>query len=291
MRITIIVFALTCLGSVLSHAQGPSPAMRDTAGYAPSADSVRALDSAYRARKALLDKWVQTQTATAHPQEDFISAYIGYGGFLQILPRDLNQLFSERTLRPASDLTSDRNEYDGVDRAVIVAVQAQLDRTWGIYFEYDLVEKWFNTSIDSAAPAPYNISGATEELDLTEHSFVVGGMVVLYSGEFYRLRAVGGFGGVIALTSETESPGKYARTASAAGYQVNFDLLNDFRVAQGVSFTIDLLTRSVTTGEFKTSSGQTLDAPFGAGDPSRITIKPTGSNLVYGIAAGLVIYF
>ena len=292
MRIAIIVFALICLGSVLAHAQEPSPSVRDTAAFVPPADTVRALDSAYRARKALLDKWVQTQTATAHPQDDFISAYVGYGGYVEILPRDLSEYFAERSL--LQNPSSYRTTYSIVDRSFLFGLEAQLSQTWGIYFEYDLTMKWFNIQVGLTAPVPSSdsvLNNATNELDLTEHSFVVGGMVVLYSGEFYRLRAEGGFGGVIALTSETETPGNYARSASATGYQVNFDLLNDFRVAQGVSFTIDLLTRSVTTGAFKTSSGQTLDAAFGAGDPSRITLKPTGSNLVYGVAAGLVIYF
>jgi hypothetical protein len=146
-------------------------------------------DSAYRARKALLDQWVHEQRQTATPQEDFISVYAGYGGDLQILPRDLNQLFSERVLRPASDQTSDRNSYQTVDRAILLSGQAQLAETWGIYFEYDLVEKWFNTSVDNTSPAPYNIFGAVEELDLTEHSFVVGGMYIFYSSPFYAASA------------------------------------------------------------------------------------------------------
>ncbi len=290
------VIARTLVCSVLFFAsqvrsQQPVTIHTDSVGYAMPPDSVHKLDSAYRARKALLDQWVHTQQSSAHPQEDFISVYAGYGAYLQILPRDLNQLFSERTLRSASDLSSDRNSYNTVDRAIIVAVQAQLAKTWGIYFEYDLVEKWFNTSIDSAAPAPYNIAGAIEELDLTEHSFVVGGMFVIYSGQFYRLRLNGGFGGVVAYTTETESPDGDTRMASASGYQVNFDILNDFRVMHSLSFTLDIVTRTVTTGELKTASGQTLNAPFGAGNPSAITFKPTASNLVYGLAAGLVYYF
>lgn len=287
-----IAISIVCLASCLSiraRAQNSQPSAADSIHYRPSADSMRVFDSAYRARKALLDQWVHEQNQGATPQEDFISVYAGYGGYLQILPRDLNQLFSERVLRP--DPASDRNEYSTVDRAIILSGQAQLAETWGIYFEYDLVEKWFNTSVDNTSPPPYNISGAVEELDLTEHSFVVGGMYIFYSGPFYRLRANGGIGGVVALTSETESIGNAARSASAMGYQVNFDLLNDFRVAPSVSFTIDVLARSVTTGELKTSGGQTLNATFGKGDPSRITLQPNASNVVYGAAAGLVFYF
>ncbi len=273
----LVCFALLSASEVRSQ-QGASTS--DSAGYAPSADSVRALDSAYRARKAQLDQWVHAEEATAHPQEDFISLYLAYGGYLQILPRDLNQFFSERTLRP--DPLSDRNEYSTIDRAVNVGVQAQLARTWGIYFEYDLVEKWFNTIVDQ--------TNAQEELDLTEHSFVVGGMYMIYCGHFYRLRVSGGVGAIIALTTETETPGSYTRDASAIGYQVNFDILNDFRVMQDLSFTLDILTRTVTTGALKTAGGQTLDTPFGAGTAT-ITLKPTASNVVYGLAAGLVYYF
>jgi hypothetical protein len=284
----ILVCSLLFVASEVRSQQSNSSAT-DSATYAMPADSARALDSAYRARKAELDRWIRAQRGVANPQEDFISLYAGYGGYLQILPRDLNQLFSERT-RPPSDLTSDRNAYSTVDRAVILSGQAQLAQTWGIYFEYDLVEKWFNTIVDSTGFVPQPNYGAQEELDLTEHSFIVGGMYVIYSGPFYRLRANGGIGGVIALTTETESPGGYSRSASATGYQINFDLLNDFRVSQGVSFTLDIVTRSVTTGELKTSGGQTLDAPFGA-RKTPLTIQPNASNVVYGLAAGLVIYF
>jgi hypothetical protein len=273
----VVCFALFCAAEAHSQ-QGASTS--DSAGYAPSADSVRVLDSAYRARKAQLDKWVHTEEATAHPQEDFISLYLAYGGYLQILPRDLNQYFSECTLRP--DPLSDRNDYSTTDRAVNFGIQAQLARSWGIYFEYDLVEKWFNTIVDQ--------TNAQEELDLTEHSFVVGGMYMIYSGHFYRLRVSGGVGAIIAMTTETESPGNYTRDASAIGYQVNFDILNDFRVMQDLSFTLDVLTRTVSTGSLKTAGGQTLDTPFGAGT-APINLKPTASNVVYGLAAGLVYYF
>ncbi len=252
----------------------------DSSRYAPSADSARRLDSAYLARKAMLDRWVREQKRYARPQSDFISVYAGYGGYLQILPRDLNQVFSERSLRP--DPASDRNQFGTVDRAFVLSGQAQLAETWGIYFEYDLTMEWFNTVVDA--------NNATEELDLTEHGLVVGGMYVIYNGPWFRLRAEGAMGGVVALTNETETPGNYARSASAAGYQVNFDLLNDFRVMQNMSFTIDLLTRTITTGELKTSGGQALDTPFGA-YKTTITLAPTASNLLYGFAAGLVYYF
>ena len=283
-----LLLASTILIVTEVHGQQATSPITDTA-YTMPADSVQLLDSAYRARKAQLDKWIQVQRSAAHPQEDFLSVYAGYGGYLQILPRDLNQLFSERTLRP--DPGSDRNQYATVDRSVMVVGQAQLARSWGIYVEYDLVAKWFNTQITQIDKNDSALINAITELDLTEHSFVVGGMFVIYSGRFYRLRLNGGFGAVIALTSETESPGGYARSASVVGYQTNFDIMNDFRVMQNMSFTLDIVTRTVTTGELKTSSGQTLDATFGGGNPSRITLKPTASNVVYGLAAGLAYYF
>jgi hypothetical protein len=270
------------------HGQQATSPITDTA-YTMPTDSVRAVDSAYRARKAQLDKWIQAQRSAAHPQEDFLSVYAGYGGYLEILPRDLNQLFSERTLRP--DPASDRDQYETVDRSVMIVGQAQLSRSWGIYFEYDFLAKWFNTQISQVDSKDSALLGAIEELDLTEHSFIVGGMFVIYSGRFYRLRVNGGFGAVIALTSETESPYGYTRSASAVGYQTNFDIMNDFRVMQNMSFTLDIVTRTITTGALKTSGGQTLDASFGVGNPSRIMLKPTASNVVYGLAAGLAYYF
>jgi hypothetical protein len=279
-RAIAITICLACCVITNGYAQDALSSVADSNQYRPSSDSIRLYDSAYQARKALLDRWIHEQHVAAHPQEDFISIYAGYGGYLQILPRDLNQLFSERAVRP--NPMSDRNQYGTVDRAIILSGEAQLAETWGIYVEYDFIAKWANTQIGLAGPI--------EELDLTEHSFVVGGMYVLYSGPWYRLRANGGVGGIVALTSETESPGGYSRNASATGYQFNFDLLNDFRVIQAASFTIDLLTRTVTTGELKTSGGQTLDAPFGA-RKTPLSIKPNASNLVLGAAAGFVFYF
>ncbi|HWF44088.1 MAG TPA: hypothetical protein VG537_05570 [Candidatus Kapabacteria bacterium] len=253
--------------------------------YRTPVDSMR-YDSTYRARKAMLDKWVGQQRRTAAPQEDFLSVYAGYGGYLQILPKDLNQFFSERALR--TDPTGDRDNYSTVDRAIILAGHAQLTKSWGIYFEYDYTAKFFYSIVDSVTPGPQNLAGLQEELDLNEHALIVGGTVVLFTSPFYRLRATGGFGGMIAFTTETET-GASQRTASAEGYQVNFDLLNDFRFADRASFTIDLLTRSIATGKLKTSSGEVLDTQFGRGKPT--AIAPNASNFVYGVAAGLVYYF
>jgi hypothetical protein len=279
-------FGLICFASLLvANARAQQPIAPDSNSYMP-ADSTRSLDSAYRARRLQLDKWIRAERSTAHAQEDFISVYGGYGGYLQILPRDLNQFFSERALRP--DPTGDRNVYGTVDRAIIIAGQAQLAQSWGIYIEYDFTAKFSNTIIDdSTIPGLFN---AEEELDLYEHSLVVGGMVVIYSGPFYRLRAEGGYGAVYALTYETESTSGASRSASAMGSQVNFDLLNDFRIMPHASFTLDLLFRTITTGELKTSGGATIDAPFGV-RKTPLTIQPTASNIVYGAAAGIVYYF
>jgi hypothetical protein len=280
----ILIVALFAASDVRSQQVVDTTTTVDTA-YVLPADSARMLDSAYRARKAELDTWVKAQRSAAHPQEDFLSVYLGYGGYLQILPRDLNQLFSERTKR--SDPQSDRDEYATVDRSIFLVGEAQLAKTWGIYFEYDLFALWFNTQVSGTNTG---LDNAIEELDLTEHSFTVGGMFVIYSGSFYRLRVNGGFGAVIALTSETESPGGYARLASVVGSQISFDILNDFRVSQGISFTLDLLTRSVATGALKTSGGQTLDTPFGV-SKTPPSLTPTATNMIYGIAAGIAYYF
>ena len=274
-----LVFILS-VGSV--RAQQPQTADTSTS-YTPP-DSLRALDSAYRARKAMLDHWVREQHRDAHPQQDFMSLYLTYGGYLVILPQDLNQFFAERSLR--SDPKSDRGNTGVVDRAFLLGGQAQLARSWGIYVEYGLLFKFFNTEIDSLS--------RVEEIDLTQHSFVVGGMYVIYSSPFYRLRANGGIGGVFAAVSESEQDAKgnelTSRSSSAEGLQINFDLLNDFRIAPSLSFTIDLLTRSVSTGTLKTSSDKTIDAPFGK-NPNKSSIAPSATNTMYGLAAGLVYYF
>jgi hypothetical protein len=244
-------------------------------------------DSAYHARKALLDQWIHEQRKAASPQEDFLSVYAEYGAYMQILPRDINQLFSERTLRP--DHTADRNAYGTVDRAILLGGAAQLSKSWGIYVEYDFTAKFLNTIVDDSSHGAHSLAGIEEALDLSEHAFVVGGMFMLYSSRVYRLRASGGFGAVIALTSETEAGGA-TRSASATGYQANFDLLNDFRIVDNASFTLDFLARTVSTSTLKTPEGTTLDAPFGRG-PRSVTVAPNASNVVYGFAAGLVYYF
>ncbi len=277
------LFAILCLCAFEVHAQSPISASRDSSVYRPPTDSLRVLDSAYRARKALLDQWIHTQRKAAHPQEDFLSIYANYGAYLQILPRDINQFFSERCLRPKP--LDDRENYGTVDRAIILGGAAQLSRSWGIFAEYDLTAKFANTVIDSNALGLLN---AEESLDLIEHAFVVGGMFVLYSSEFYRLRANGGVGAVIALTSETETGG-FSRSASATGYQFNFDLLNDFRIVESMSFTIDILARTVTTGLLKTSDSKTLETPFGK-RTTPLSIAPSASNNLFGFAAGLVFY-
>jgi hypothetical protein len=285
-----LVFVL-CVGSIRAQeAQTP-----DTASYT-SPDSLRVLDSTYRARKVALDRWVREQHRDAHPQQDFISLYLTYGGYLQILARDLNQLFAERSLR--NDAKDVRNNYGVLDRAFLVGAQAQLSRSWGIYTEYNLSFKYFNTQIDQdslhRSPLRDALNGYIEDIDLTEHAFVVGGMYVIYSSPFYRLRANGAIGAVLALVSESEQTSKgstvSSRSSSATGYQVNFDLLNDFRIMPSLSFTLDVLTRSVSTGTLKTSSDKTIDEPFGK-NMNKLSIAPTATNVVYGFAAGLVYYF
>ena len=285
-RFIVLNFLCVIMLAVITNSGLAQVSPASDSVYRPSQDSLKAYDSLYRARRAMLDQWISEQRKAAHPQEDFLSIYASYGAYLQILPKDLNQFFSERTLRP--NPLSDRNNYGTVDRAIILGGQAQLSRAWGIYLEYDYTAKFFNTIVDDTSHGPQSISGIEEELDLNEHSLMVGGMVMIYSSQFYRLRANGGIGAVYALTTETEK-GSSSRSASAKGYQINFDLLNDFRVMDRLSFTIDLLTRSITTGKLKTSSGQTLDTQFGRGTPP--SIAPNASNFVYGFAAGLVYYF
>lgn len=278
----VVAIALVLFFCVISaHAQ--EAVTPDTTNYTPP-DSLRVLDSAYRARRAMLDRWVREQHRDAHVQQDFMSLYLSYGGYLQILPRDLNQFFAERVGRP--DPKSDRDNYGTVDRAFLLGAQAQLGQTWGIYTEYGLLFKFFNTEIDSL--------NLVEDIDLVEHSFVVGGMYVIYTSPFYRLRVNGGIGGVFALVSESEetvSGGSLAtRKSSAVGYQSNFDVLNDFRIMPKLSFTLDLLLRSVSTGTFKTSNDKSIDVPFGR-SKTTASLSPSATSVMYGFAAGLVYYF
>jgi len=258
----------------------------------PPADSMRVQDSLYRARKALLDKWVADQrTAAGHPQEDFISVYLAYGGLVEIQPHDITQLFAERVFRP--DPTGDADEFAMASRSFLLSGHAQLAKTWGIYVEYDYTTRYSNVIVDTASSLHQFKPPAEESLGLTEHAFVVGGMYIIYSPRFYRLRLNGGLGGVFATTLEQEvvSGKTVSRSASAKGYTVNFDVLNDLRVMEDLSFTIDLFTRSISTGKLTTSDGTTLDKPFGRRTEALHPEGPTASATMLGIAAGLVYYF
>jgi hypothetical protein len=255
----------------------------------PSIDSLRMQDSLYRARKALLDKWVADQRSQAgKPQDDFLSISFQYGGLVEMASHDITQIFAERVFRP--DPKSDADEYAIAKRSVLLSGQAQLAKTWGIYVEYDYTNRYSNVIVD---PNTHGFKATAEEgLDLTEHSFIVGGMYILYTSRWYRLRLNGGIGGVIAETieSELDSTNKLkSRSASAKGLTINFDVLNDLRVMENVSFTIDLFTRSISTGKLTTSDDKTLDEPFGRAGKS--SIAPTASTNIFGVAAGIVYYF
>src|SRR5439155_16338170 len=107
--------------------------------------------------------------------------------------KEVNQLFSERAFR--ADPKGDAESYGNADRSILLVGEAQLAKTWRIYVEYDYTARYSNVIVDSNVRFH---KSAEEALDLTEHAFSVGGMYVVYSGRFYRLKLHGGLGGVIA---------------------------------------------------------------------------------------------
>jgi hypothetical protein len=293
LRSLVLLFVIACCATNSFAQSGTSGTIDYTK---PPADSMRVQDSLYRARKALLDKWVADQrTAAGHPQEDFISVYLAYGGLVEIQPRDITQLFFERVW--GADTSTDFNTFSMASRSFLLSGSAQLAKSWGIYVEYDYTTRFSNVIADvdsSNGKKPRFKYPAEESLGLTEHGFVVGAMYILYTSRFYRLRLNGGLGGVFATTLEQEidsTKKTVSRSASAKGYSVNFDVLNDLRVMEDLSFTIDLFTRSISTGKLTAAEGTTLDKPFGRRKEALHPEGPTASATMFGVAAGLVYYF
>lgn len=285
MRFALALISLLLLAAL--HNSTNAQVRSDSAGYQlPPRQQKRvadSLDSVYNVNRAKVDKWLQEHRVASGPREEFASLYFELGGVVRINAKDLNQYFAERAFRP--DALSDRTAFRASDFAFTIGSLFRLSRSWGIFVEYDFTGTYFNTIIDSST---ISINGYEESLDLTEHALVTGGIVRVYSDRFYELSAVGGVGGVFALTYEEEPKSNATRSAHATGIQLNFDLVNDFRIGSWGGARIDLMTRSTSTGELKTSGGETLSAPFGKANLST-SIAPTASKTTFGFLVGLLI--
>jgi hypothetical protein len=286
MRIALVcglLVLLSAFGSERASAQVRHDSISYEVPRPPDRKLADSLDSAYRASRAMIDKWIREHRVAPGPREEFASLYFMIGGLIRVSPRDINQYFAERAFRP--DPQSDRTAYRSSDFAFTIGANFQLSRTWGLFVEYDYTGTFFNTIIDASTSG---VNGLEESLDLTEHALVTGGTVQLYGDRFYHLHAIGGLGGVFALVDEEEPATNASRTSSATGLQLNFDLANDFRIGSWGGARIDLMTRSTMTGRLKTSSGQTLDAPFGKAQ-RRTSIAPAASKSTFGFLVGLFI--
>lgn len=250
-----------------------------------SGHTADSLDSLYQARRAMVNQWVARQRPTTLPTEEFASIYAAIGGLIRTSASDVNQYFSERSYRP--NPADDRTEYRSVDRDFILGAQFRLSRSWGIFVQYEYAGTLYNTIVDTTkAATAAGVANLVESLDLTEHSLVTGGIVDLYRDRYYALRALGGIGAVYALVAEDEPASGASRSSSAVGFQLDFDVVNEFRIAPWGSAVIDLLTRTTSTGALKTSSGQTLEAPFGRAHHTA-TLAPRASKTAFGFAIGL----
>ncbi len=280
-------FAMLLVIPAICQSQTATPArILDTNTFNhPSADSLRVLDSIYRAKKAELAKWELRQSSMPEPSNDFISAYATIGTLMQIRASDINQYFSERAGRPKP--VDDRGNFSGVDRALSLGARASIAPEIEVFVEYEYLGRWYNTIVDSTAlPA---LSGVEEELDLTTHSLMTGARVTMYNSRFYRLCAVGGIGAAIAFVSEHEGAST-SRSSSATGIQINFEIANEFRFAHWGSFLLDLTSRILSTSELKQSGGATLTPPFGL-RPTPQSISPRASYAVAGLTVGVVAFF
>ncbi len=299
---SILIVLMLCAGASLAssvYAQGgiprvpiqPKPVIVNNAvdsNYTaiPSADSARMYDSIMVLRKKQIE--ASSRFAMEHPIQDaFITISASVSAFNRFKAPDLNQYFSERSARP--DPASDRSGLSGLDRYLTLGVQFHLTSDIAVIIEYDFMARYFNTVIenDSSVIPPW--PNGEEHLDMTYHTLLTGPEITLYRSHLLRVKADGGIGAVFAIANELETATNAARSSSATGIAISFDLATDIHAVDWASFTIDLFARTLSTGALKTSSGQDLSTGFGF-HSNAFQIAPHASGAVFGLAIGGIIY-
>jgi hypothetical protein len=254
----------------------------DSGYYAiPPADSARMFDSIYKLRKAQFEER-ERLAATQSVQDAFFTLSATISAFNEMRAPDLNQYFAERALRPSP--ASDRSSLSSLDRYITLAGQFHMTSALAVNIEYDFIGRYFNTTVDSLPGFP------DEHLDMTYHLLMVGPQVTFFTSHLIKLKATGGIGPALVLAGEAELPTTAARSSSATGIAISFDLAVDLRVVDWASFTVDLFSRSISTGALTTTGNHDLSQPFGY-HTATFDISPNASATIFGLAIGGVVYF
>jgi hypothetical protein len=255
----------------------------DSGYYAiPPADSARMFDSIYKLRKTQFEERERLAAAQS-VQDAFFTLSATISAFNEMKALDLNQYFAERALRP--DPASDRTTLSSLDRYITIGGQFHLSNTIAAAVEYDFIGRYFNTTVDSLPGTP------DEHLDMTYHLLLVGPQITFFTSHLFRLKATGGIGPAFVLAGETENgPVTSSRSSSATGIAISFDLAADLRVVDWASFTVDLFSRSISTGALTTTGNHDLSQPFGS-HTAAFDISPNANTTIFGLAIGGVVYF
>jgi hypothetical protein len=270
----------------------PKPTVKNNvvdSGYTaiPPADSARMYDSIMVLRRQQIE--ASSENLALHPIQDaFITVSASVGAVNWFKAPDLNQYFAERANRP--DPQSDRSNLNTVDRFLTLGAQFHLTKDIGVFVEYDFTGRYFGTVV---AQDTLNTGPASQEheehFDATYHTLLTGPEVTLYRSHLLRVKASGGIGAAFVIGTESETGSGVSRGSNATGLAVSFDLATDFHVLDWASFTIDLFSRTISTGKLKTSGSQDLSSGFGFHQAPFLN-APNASSSVFGFSIGAIVY-
>jgi len=253
----------------------------------PPADSARMYDSIMVLRRKQIEE--SSQNLALHPIQDaFVTVSLTVGAVNWFKAPDLNQYFAERSGR--ANPQDDRSQLNTVDRFITLGAQFHLTRDLGVFVEYDFMGRYFNTVVSQDTVLTYPGSVEHEEhLDVTYHTLLTGPEVTLFRSRLLRVKASGGIGAAFVLATESETASGAARSSTATGIAVSFDVATDFHVVDWASFTIDLFSRTISTTKLTTSGSQDLSTGFGF-HTTTFQNAPRASSSIFGFAIGGIVY-
>ncbi len=259
------------------------PRVDSTYYVIPPADSARMYDSIMKLRREEVKAREKIWASNA-PQDGLLTLSISTSFLNRWRAPEISQYFAERANR--ADPIADRDEYTPLDRYLTFGAQFHLTPSWGLFFEYDLMTRYYNTEIDRDSIK--GVPAGEQQLDLTMHTFLFGPEISLYRSHLLRLRVNGGIGAAYVRTYDYEAASNKSRSGSAVWLAASFDIAGDLRVLNWASFTLDLFSRSISTPPVK-SGDQDLSTGFGW-HTQPFTIAPRASGVVFGFAIGGVFY-
>jgi len=252
----------------------------------PPADSARMYDSIMVLRRKQIEE--SSHVLASHPVQDaFFTISASVSAVNWFKAPDLNQYFSERSYRPAPK--DDRTNINGLDRYITLGGQFHLTNDIAVFVEYDFLARYFNTVVSQDTLNGVTYGEREEHLDATYHTLLTGPEVTILRTHILRIKAMGGIGAAFVLGSDEETVPNVARSSSATGLAISFDLATDLHVVDWASFTIDLFSRTISTGALKTSGGSDLSSGFGTHTQTFMN-APHASGSVFGLAIGGIVY-